>query len=64
MCGLSKNVRVVPDPSVHLSVPSIGCVYVLYVRSYLLIYEFESWITCVFSPYVVSLCAFAYYVVG
>ena len=25
------------DPSVHLSVPSIGSVYVLYVGSYLLI---------------------------
>ena len=26
--------------------------------------EFESWITGVFSPYAVSLCDFAYYVVG
>ena len=33
----------------------------LYVGSYLLIWEFESWITVVCS---VSLCDFAYYVVG
>ena len=39
------------------------CLFVfLYVGSYLLIYEFESWITGVCSPYVVSLCSFAYYV--
>ena len=36
----------------------------LNVGSYLLIYEFERWITGVFSPCVVSLCGFAYYVVG
>ena len=36
----------------------------LYVGSYLLIYEFESWITGVWSLYVVSLCDFAYGVVG
>ena len=36
----------------------------LYVGSYLLIYEFESWITGVCSPYVISLCDFAYYVFG
>ena len=36
----------------------------LYVGSYLLIQEFESWITSVCSPYVVSLCDFAYYVFG
>ena len=36
----------------------------LYVGSYLLIYEFESWITSVCSPYVISLCDFAYYVLG
>ena len=34
------------DPSVHLSVPSIGFVYVLYVGR----------ITCICSTYVVSLC--------
>ena len=34
----------------------------LYVGSYPLIYEFESWITGVCSPYVVSLSDFAYYV--
>ena len=49
------------DPSVHLRVPSIGLFVFLYVGSYLLI---ESWITGVCSPYVVSLCDFAYYVVG
>ena len=36
----------------------------VYVRSYLLIYEFENRITGVFSPHVVSLCDFEYYVVG
>ena len=36
----------------------------LYVGSYLLIYEFESWITGVCSPYVISLNDFAYYVFG
>ena len=36
----------------------------LYVRSYLLIQEFENWITGVCSSYVVSLCDFAYYVLG
>ena len=36
----------------------------LYVGSYLLIYEFESWITGVCSPYVASLCDCVYYVVG
>ena len=36
----------------------------LYVGSYLLIYEFESWITGVRSPYVISLSDFAYYVFG
>ena len=36
----------------------------LYVGSYLLIWEFESWITGVCFPYVISLSDFAYYVVG
>ena len=35
----------------------------MYVGSYLHIYEFENWITGVCSPYVVSLCNSAYYVV-
>ena len=35
----------------------------LYVGSYLLISVFESWITGVCSPYVISLCDFVYYVV-
>ena len=52
------------DPSVYLSDPSICFDVFLYVGSYLLIYEFESWITGVCSPYVVSLGDFAYYVVG
>ena len=45
------------DPSVHLSIPSIGFLYV-----------FVCWKLSphlrVGSPYVVSLCDFAYYVVG
>ena len=48
------------DPNERLSAPSIFCV--LYVGSYLLIEEFESWITGVCSPYVISLSDFAYYV--
>ena len=36
----------------------------LYVGSYLLILEFENWITGVCSFYVVSLCEFAYYGLG
>ena len=36
----------------------------LYVGSYLLIWEFESWITGVCSLYVISLCDFAYHVFG
>ena len=36
----------------------------LHVRSYVLIQEFESLITGFCSPHVVSLCGFAYYVVG
>ena len=35
-----------------------------YVGSYLLIYEFERWVTGVCSSYVVYLSDFAYYVVG
>ena len=48
----------------HLSVTSISLFVFLYVGNYLLILEFESWITGVCSPYVVSLGDFAYYVVG
>ena len=48
------------DPSVHLSVPYIGSVYNLYVVSYLVIKKIERWITGVCSPYVVSVCDFAY----
>ena len=36
----------------------------LYVGSYLLILELESWIIGVCSPYVISLSDFAYYVFG
>ena len=36
----------------------------VYVGSYLLISEFESWITGVCSSYVISLSDFAYYVFG
>ena len=52
------------DPNERLSAPPICFVCVLYVGSYLLIYEFESWITGVFSHYVISLSEFAYYVFG
>ena len=51
-------------PSAGLDAPSICFVCVFYVRSYLLICDFDSWITGVLSPYVVSLCDFAYYVFG
>ena len=52
------------DPSVHLSIPSICFVCVFVCLKLFLIQEFESWITGVCSPYVVSLGDFAYYVVG
>ena len=39
-------------PNVHLSVPSIGCVYVFCMSE--VITSFKSWITSVCSPYVVS----------
>ena len=45
------------DPNVHLSVPSIGFCMSEVISS------FKSWITGVCSPYVVSLCDIAYYVV-
>ena len=51
------------DPSVHLDVPSIGLFMFVYVRSNLLIYEIESWITGVCFSHVVYLCDCAYYVV-
>ena len=51
------------DPSMHLSVPSICYVCVLYVGSYPLNQGFEGLITGVCSPYVVSLGDFAFYVV-
>ena len=48
----------------HLSVLSIGFGHVFYVGSYHLIKEFKSRITGDCTPYVVSLCDVAYYVVG
>ena len=53
------------DPSERLSAPSIGfvCVFVCRRLSPHL-GEFESWSTGVCSPYVISLCDFAYYVFG
>ena len=36
----------------------------VYVGINLLILEFESWFTGVSSPYVLSFCDFAYYVIG
>ena len=44
------------DPNERLSAPSICFVCVLYIGRYLLILEFENWITGVCSPYVISLC--------
>ena len=41
----------------HLDAPSI---FFVCVSVCLLILKFENWITCVLSPYVVSLCDFAY----
>ena len=56
---LPKSERIV---YVHLYT-HFTCLFVfLYIRSYLLIYEFESWITGVCSPHVVFLCDFTYYV--
>ena len=53
------------DPSVHPSVPSIGFAYVFVCRKLSPhLKKFESWITGICSPYVVSLCDCAYYVVG
>ena len=52
------------DPNERLSAPSICLFVFLYVGSYLFIWEFESRITGVCSPYVISLSDFAYYVFG
>ena len=46
------------DPNERLSVTSICFVCVFVCR------KFESWITGVCSPYVISLCDFTYYVFG
>ena len=48
------------DLSMHVDVPSKGIFVFVHVGSYLLIQEFESWITCVCSLHVVSLCDFAF----
>ena len=65
MYGLPKSVCVVPviPMSAQVLLPYVLFVF-LYVGSYLLIWEFESWITGVCSPYVISLSDFAYYVFG
>ena len=55
MCVLCMWSQCLDAPSICLSV-------LLYVGSYLLIQEFENWITSVCSSYLVSLCDFAYYV--
>ena len=52
------------DPSVHLSVPSIGFIDVFVCRKLSPHLRVCSWITCVCSSYAVSLSDFAYYVVG
>ena len=64
MYGLLWNVCCACGPSKRVDAPFICFVCVLYVGSHLLIYEFEICITGVCSPYVVSLCEFAYYVFG
>ena len=64
MYGLPKNACCACDPSVNLSFHSIGFVYVFCMSEVISSFKSESWITCVCSPYVVSLCDFAYYVVG
>ena len=65
MYGLPKSVCVVPVIPVSVSVLLSYVLFVfLYVGSYLLIQEFDSWITGVCSPYVISLSDFAYYVFG
>ena len=65
MYGLPKNVRVVSmvQVCIYVFLPYVLFMF-LYVGIYLLIKEFESWITGVCSPVVVSLCDFAYYVVS
>ena len=57
MCGCCAC-----DPSVYVDVPSIGFVYVCRNLSHHL--RVESWITCVCSSHVVSVCHCAYYLVG
>ena len=52
------------DPNERLSAPSICLFVLLYVGSYLLIWEFESWIPGTCFPYVISLCDCAYCVFG
>ena len=64
VCSSIECVRSACGPSESLDAPSICLFVFLYVGSYLLIYEFESWITGVCSSYVVSLCDFAYYIFG
>ena len=68
MYGLLKKVCVccVCDPNERLSAPSICfvCVFVCRKLSPHLEVWIESWITGVCSPYVISLCDFAYYVFG
>ena len=61
--GLSNIVRVVSMTPVCIYM-FLPWVLFVYAGSYLLIYELESWITGVCSQHVVSLCDFAYYVVG
>ena len=52
------------DPNERLNASSICLFVFLYVGSYLLILEFESWFTGVCSPYFIYLCDFAYYGFG
>ena len=52
------------DPSERLDAPSICFVCVFVCQKLSPHLGVESWITGVCSPYVVSLCDFAYYVFG
>ena len=50
------------DPSERLDAYSIWLLFVFFVYRKLFPHLGESWTTGVCSPYVVSLCSFAYYV--
>ena len=65
MYGLPKSVCVV-----HVIPISVKCSFHMFCLCFCMsdvissFRSFESWITGVWSPYVISLCDFAYYVFG